>query len=82
MRPGDRLVLYTDGLVEEPSAAGEAFGDDRFRELLVRHAAARPAAAAEVVVAEVEAWSPAVRGAADDLTLLVVDVPAGSTGVR
>jgi len=32
--PGDRILLYTDGLTEAPSPAGEPFGDERLREIL------------------------------------------------
>ena len=31
LAPGDRLVLFTDGLFEAPNPAGEAFGYDRLR---------------------------------------------------
>ena len=35
---GDRLFLYTDGLVEAPNGAGERFGEERLRGLLDAHA--------------------------------------------
>jgi serine phosphatase RsbU (regulator of sigma subunit) len=35
---GDRLFLYTDGIVEEENHAGECFGYDRLEELLAIHA--------------------------------------------
>lgn len=35
---GDRLFLYTDGIVEEENATGECFGYDRLEELLAIHA--------------------------------------------
>ena len=34
VRPGDALVLYSDGLVEATSPAGEEYGETRLRELL------------------------------------------------
>lgn len=40
LQPGDRLVLYTDGIVEARSPQGEEFGLDRFVDTLVRHHAA------------------------------------------
>ncbi len=40
IEPGDRLMLYTDGLPEALSAQNEAFGFARLRELLVKDGAA------------------------------------------
>jgi serine phosphatase RsbU (regulator of sigma subunit) len=36
LRPGDRLLLYTDGIVEARSPAGEFFGEDRLADFVVR----------------------------------------------
>jgi serine phosphatase RsbU (regulator of sigma subunit) len=38
MDVGDRLFLYTDGIVEEENDTGEFFGYDRLEELLTMHA--------------------------------------------
>ncbi|GLW09229.1 hypothetical protein Misp01_43580 [Microtetraspora sp. NBRC 13810] len=40
LEPGDRVLLYTDGITEARSAAGEEFGLDRFTDLVIRHHAA------------------------------------------
>jgi phosphoserine phosphatase RsbU/P len=37
LEPGDRLVLYTDGVVDARSAEGEAFGIERLVDLAERH---------------------------------------------
>ncbi|MEV6319439.1 PP2C family protein-serine/threonine phosphatase [Streptomyces sp. NPDC051776] len=37
LQPGDRLLLYTDGVTEARSAAGTQFGLDRFIDALIRH---------------------------------------------
>jgi len=39
LQPGDRVLLYTDGVVEARSPAGEEFGADRLADLLVRESA-------------------------------------------
>lgn len=45
LEPGDRLLLYTDGVIEARNAAGEFFGTDRLVEFVCRQASSgRPAA--------------------------------------
>ncbi|MGY1772694.1 PP2C family protein-serine/threonine phosphatase [Blastococcus sp. SYSU D00813] len=40
LRPGDRVVLYTDGVVEARSPSGEFFGEERLADLVIRAARA------------------------------------------
>ncbi|MFB0614710.1 PP2C family protein-serine/threonine phosphatase [Streptomyces sp. AGS-58] len=37
LQPGDRLVLYTDGITEARTADGREFGLSRFTDFLIRH---------------------------------------------
>ena len=39
LEPGDRLLLYTDGITEARDPRGEEFGLDRFVDFLIRHQA-------------------------------------------
>jgi phosphoserine phosphatase RsbU/P len=76
LAPGDRFVLYTDGITEAPSLAGEEFGMDRFKSFLAEHAASPAQELCDALVKHVTAWSGNSREQHDDLTLIVVDYKA------
>jgi Stage II sporulation protein E (SpoIIE) len=46
VRPGDRVFIYSDGIVEAPMGDGERFGLGRLKRLLVQTAGQPPAATA------------------------------------
>ncbi|MDD1610120.1 MAG: SpoIIE family protein phosphatase [Methylococcaceae bacterium] len=68
---GDRLFLYTDGLAEEESPSGEAFGYDRLEALLNANVDADPDALHDIMM---DALRIHCRGTAytDDVTIVVV----------
>ena len=70
LRPGDRLVLYTDGITEAMSPAGDEFGDARLVETIRahRHVPAEPLARA--VHDAVTAWTGGAPQ--DDATLIAI----------
>lgn len=37
LEPGDRLLLFTDGITEARNADGDLFGLERFTDFLIRH---------------------------------------------
>ncbi|MGA9118186.1 MAG: PP2C family protein-serine/threonine phosphatase [Bacteroidota bacterium] len=73
---GDRLVLYTDGVVETRNKAGEFYGDDRLEALVSGHSDDSPEVFADQIVEQVIKWSGRSGGRSldDDLTLIVADV--------
>ena len=73
LAPGDVLVLYTDGISEAESPAGEQFGTGRLEGAVRRLAAGTAPEMVKGVVDEVTAWA-GERGASDDLTLVVLKV--------
>jgi sigma-B regulation protein RsbU (phosphoserine phosphatase) len=73
LEEGDRLFLYTDGLVDVENEAGVAFGPDFLEKLLAREGAGDPA----TLLARVEGAFQDHRGkmdAGDDATVLVLKV--------
>lgn len=76
LEPGDRFVLYTDGIAEAPSLSGEEFGMDRFKSFLADHAGSSAQELCDALIKQVTAWSGSTREQHDDLTLIVVDYKA------
>jgi serine phosphatase RsbU (regulator of sigma subunit) len=66
---GDTLALYTDGITESFSGAGEEFGEQRLIETLRRHRELPPQALLDSIVEEVRRFSPHEQH--DDITLIV-----------
>jgi sigma-B regulation protein RsbU (phosphoserine phosphatase) len=73
IHPGDRLLLYTDGLLEAANSSNEEFGPDRLANLLKDTAPHNTEQAANHIVSALKQWS---RAQNDDLTLLVCDYAA------
>ena len=75
---GDTMVLFTDGITEAFSSAGEAYGDDRLLDWLsTSQPATGPRAMVDALVADVHRFV-ADTEASDDLTCLVLNREAKS----
>jgi phosphoserine phosphatase RsbU/P len=75
VQPGDRYVLYTDGLLESTNARNEEFGLPRCEQFLGAHSQSPAAALADELLSEIARWSARSSGSlqADDMTLIVID---------
>ena len=73
LQRGDRVLFYTDGVVESTSPDGVAFGVDRLADLLVRTAAdgIAPAETVRRLAAAVVAYNR--RPLRDDATFLLLE---------
>ena len=71
--PGDRFLLYTDGVIEPENANGESFGDRRLEEVFRRYQSCEPAEFSVRLLDELRQWQPAFTAQQDDITLVVID---------
>jgi sigma-B regulation protein RsbU (phosphoserine phosphatase) len=70
LRPGDRLVLYTDGITEAMSPSGDEFGDARLIETIRAHRREPAEPLARAVHDAVIAWTGGAPQ--DDATLIAL----------
>jgi PAS domain S-box-containing protein len=69
---GDRVVLYTDGLLEVWNRAGEELGVEGLEDIVRRHAARPAAELKQSILREIEAWRQGPP--TDDISLVVVEM--------
>ncbi len=72
LSPGDRVVLFTDGVTEASDASGEEFGEARLLSLLERSRALPAGTIQEKIIGAISEFSGGHR--TDDATLLVLAV--------
>jgi phosphoserine phosphatase RsbU/P len=66
----DRIVMYTDGVMEASNAAGDFFGHVALCDLLTGTRELSPAMAADSIISSVRQWSEKQD---DDLTIIICD---------
>jgi sigma-B regulation protein RsbU (phosphoserine phosphatase) len=72
LSPGDKLVMYSDGIIDAGAPAHEPYGEKRLRAALLGMIDLPAARLCEVLMTEVEAFL-AGRSTADDMTLLCAE---------
>jgi serine phosphatase RsbU (regulator of sigma subunit)/CHASE3 domain sensor protein len=83
LRPGDRLVLYTDGFLEARSPDGAMFGEHRLAQAMAWLSALESGALGDALVGEIERFTAGKLD--DDLTVLVIEyqgAPEGGPGAH
>ncbi len=74
INPGDRFLLYTDGVTEPENAGGEPFGDDKLEQVVRRNKSRPQSELVEQLLSEIRQWQPSSMVQQDDITLIVIDV--------
>jgi sigma-B regulation protein RsbU (phosphoserine phosphatase) len=70
LEAGDRLLLYTDGLLEAANARGDFFGQESLAALLRTTSTLPPSHAVNEIISSVQQWATSQD---DDLTVLICD---------
>lgn len=77
---GDRLLVYTDGLIEAENASGESYGEAALPTFITRNRNCGAEQFVDLLLKEVLAWShdgPG-HGQEDDITIVVIDMKGTS----
>ncbi len=72
--PGDRLLLYTDGVIEPENAKGKPFGDSKLEQVVLGAQMCPPSELTDRLLTAIRGWQPPSMAQQDDITLIVVDV--------
>jgi serine phosphatase RsbU (regulator of sigma subunit)/pSer/pThr/pTyr-binding forkhead associated (FHA) protein len=72
LAPGDKVVIYTDGVTEAQTTNGEFFGKKRLREITTRHAAESCTAIHDAIQEAVAAFTEGTAQS-DDITVVVLE---------
>lgn len=72
--PGDRFLLYTDGVSEPENARGDSFGEFKLEQVVRNNHSRPPSEFLDQLLAEIRQWQPASMAQQDDITLIVIDV--------
>ena len=71
--PGDRFLLYTDGISEPENEVGEAFGESNLEQIVHDNPSVSADELSRQVLTQLASWQPAATPQQDDLTLIVIE---------
>jgi two-component system sensor histidine kinase ChiS len=76
IQDGDRILLYTDGIIEARNSAREIFGEERFHSLIRDEEAKSVEDFSSSVIDAVKQWAGIKSGESlvDDITMIVMDI--------
>ncbi len=71
---GDRIVLYTDGVIEARNNRNEMFGEELFKGYIKKHLQLKANDLAKLIMSDVKSWVGNHINKTDDITILVLDI--------
>jgi len=74
LKAGDRILMYTDGVIEPEDGKGRSFGDAKLEEVVRNNAGRGGMDLSRDLLGEIRDWQPSGMAQQDDITLIVVDV--------
>ena len=74
LHPGDRILLYTDGIIEVRDPVGELFGTARWHRFVTQNGHLPPTEFTDLFWQTLAQWSADEADFEDDVTLMVLDV--------
>ena len=76
LKRGDRLLLYTDGIIEASNSDGEEFGMESLQQYLARNHTVPVEKFADSLLKAIGSWTGLQHSQSldDDLTLVVIDI--------
>ncbi len=74
LKAGDRIIFFTDGIIESRNSEGDLFGYDRFLQLVKEKQNLSPRDFSDFVLRRLSEWSQQGRHFEDDLTIIVMDI--------
>jgi sigma-B regulation protein RsbU (phosphoserine phosphatase) len=72
--PGDRFLLYTDGVTEPENASGDSFDDYKLEQVVRNNTSRSQSELVDQLLYEIRQWQPDSMVQQDDITLIVIDV--------
>ena len=81
LEPGDRILFYTDGLVEARNEKGKEFGESKLHELIRTTMDLKIGKARDYIISE---WEEFINGIepSDDVTLLILEIDPLCAGFK
>jgi len=74
IQPGDRFLLYTDGVSEPENGSGESFGAHKLEQVVCNNRLRAPSELLDQLLTEIREWQPVSAEQKDDITLVAIDV--------